>query len=276
MRALTSYLRHLAQRLGVAVLRPETMASLIADRQALQRMQGFHAFVAHLTPEAQSQALRLFAASRGENFQDIFAQLVLGHKTAGYFVEFGATDGVTGSNTYMLETEDGWQGLLSEPARGWHAALAQNRTAAILHKCVWRESGQMMPFREAPMGEFSTLDAYAETDSHAKRRTQGTVYEVETLSLNDWLEQAAAPRRIDLLSVDTEGSELEILSAVDFAKWQFSVVVVEHNYRPDRAQIADLMAAQGYLRAPAAISKYDDWYVAADLAPALSRVFGAS
>ena len=47
--------------------------------------------------------------------QDLFALQTSGEKRGGFFVEFGAADGLTHSNTYMLETKYGWSGLLIEP-----------------------------------------------------------------------------------------------------------------------------------------------------------------
>ena len=44
----------------------------------------------------------------------------------------------------------------------------------------------------------------------------GAKYKVETISLNDMLELHNAPLIIDYLSIDTEGSEYEILSCLDF------------------------------------------------------------
>ena len=47
--------------------------------------------------------------------QDIFVLYTLDWKREGYFVEFGATNGIDLSNTYLLEKNFGWKGILSEP-----------------------------------------------------------------------------------------------------------------------------------------------------------------
>ena len=79
--------------------------------------------------------------------QDLFVLSETGFKRNGYFVEFGAADGINLSNTYMLETEFGWQGVLAEPGKVWHSRLTANRTGPIEMKCVWRVSGETLQFK---------------------------------------------------------------------------------------------------------------------------------
>jgi len=55
------------------------------------------------------------------------------------------------------------------------------------------------------------------------------ILQVETVSLNDLLLSQAAPPRIDYISIDTEGSELAILEAFDFARWDVRLFTIEHN-----------------------------------------------
>ena len=68
-----------------------------------------------------------------------------------------------------------------------------------------------------------------------------------TITLNDLLEQSNAPLYIDYLSLDTEGSELEILKSVDFSRYKFGIIDVEHNFvEPRRSQIRNLLESNGY------------------------------
>jgi ABC-type cobalamin transport system ATPase subunit len=70
---------------------------------------------------------------------------------------------------------------------------------------------------------------------------------VTTISFNDLLEQFNAPLFIDYLSLDTEGSELEILKSVNLQKYIFGLIDVEHNYvEPRRTQIRELLCSNGY------------------------------
>lgn len=204
------------------------------------------------------------SASRSQIGQDLFVLQRLKEKRGGYFVDFGATDGVSLSNTYLLETEYGWQGLCAEPSQRWHQALKTNRRCAIETRCVWSCSGVRLPFTECRDGEYSTLTQFAESDSHSehRRREAHCEYHVESVSLTDMLSDHGAPPLIDYLSIDTEGSELEILAAHDFERFRFRVVTVEHNHAGDRRRrIARLLADRGYRRIMPSLSIFDDWYV---------------
>jgi Methyltransferase FkbM domain len=92
-------------------------------------------------------------------------------------------------------------------------------------------------------------------------RRAGNRYTVHTVSLNDLLEQHGAPGKIDYLSVDTEGSELRILSAFDFEKYSVDVINVEHNFTVDREAIHALLVSKGFVRKFEMLSLFDDWYV---------------
>jgi FkbM family methyltransferase len=201
------------------------------------------------------------SSSRAQLMQDLFVLYECDSKRGGFFVEFGATDGVAINNTVLLERGFGWNGVLAEPARSWHEQLKANRRCTISTDCVWRASGEKLLFNETSEGEYSTLATLSSSDGHAPRRVHGHHYEVPTISLADLLQQARAPRRIEYLSVDTEGSELDILAAFDFRQYEFQVITVEHNYTPNRGHLHELLTRQGYLRKFEALSQWDDWYV---------------
>lgn len=185
----------------------------------------------------------------------------LNMKRGGYFVEFGATDGIEISNTYLLETRYGWRGILAEPARSWHEALHRNRNCAIDRRCVWDRSGLELEFCEPEEAEYSTLTGFVDADMHAAVRREGSRYNVETVSLNDLLEQHDAPRCIDYLSIDTEGSEFAILDAFDFDRHDVRVITCEHNFMPQREKIRELLTSNGFTRTLTQWSNVDDWYV---------------
>ena len=77
----------------------------------------------------------------------------------------------------------------------------------------------------------------------------------------DLLDVNNAPKNIEYLSIDTEGSELEILSAFDFSKYHIKVITVEHNFTNKRKSIYRLLSDNGFTRVFEEFSKYDDWYI---------------
>lgn len=199
--------------------------------------------------------------SRAQLKQDLFVLAQTNFKSEGFFVEFGATNGIDLSNTYLLETEFGWTGILAEPARCWHEALKSNRKSHIETRCVWRDSTSLLKFNEVNAPELSTIQGYGEDDAHSQTRKNGVQYEVESISLNDLLTKYGAPRNIDYLSLDTEGSEYEILEDFDFSQHSFQVITCEHNHTPARERIFQLLTQKGYRRVFENVSLWDDWYI---------------
>lgn len=116
----------------------------------------------------------------------------------------------------------------------------------------------------SPIAAHATIDSFSDSDMHAASRRDGERYPVETVSLNDLLAFWDAPRRIDYLSIDTEGSELDILQHFDFDAYDVRLITVEHNHTDRRQPICDLLAAQGYQRKFETLSNVDDGYVKID------------
>lgn len=198
---------------------------------------------------------------RGQLRQDLLALVVSGFKRGRFFVEFGATDGEKYSNSNLLDLGFGWDGILSEPATGWHRKLRRKRNCVIDTRCVWTETGAEMSFDMASSRTLSTLTQFAGSDHHAKKRVDCERITVETVSLLDLLQDHGAPAEIDYLSVDTEGSEFDILNAFDFRKYRFGLITVEHNFTPQREMIHELLTGAGYQRVFEDLSQFDDWYI---------------
>ena len=240
--------------------------------EAFQSLLGLRSFSAELDklaagkPRLDDEAFLAFCyknchRSSAQLFQDLFVAYQLREKKNGFFVEFGATDGIDLSNSFLLEKSYQWQGILAEPARTWHERLGNNRGCVVDTRCVWEKSGETLLFNETPLAELSTVDAFSGSDCHADARGNGKRYPVTTITLNDLLAAHNAPRHIDYLSVDTEGSELNILRAFDFSRYRIDIITVEHNFAPPREQIFALLSSQGFKRKFETLSQWDDWYV---------------
>ena len=212
----------------------------------------------------------LMPFSKSEMAQDLFAVAFSKNLEPKYFVEFGATDGLKASNTWLLEKKLGWKGILAEPARIWHKSLNQNRGCNIENKCIANKSGEIYKFIEVGNSNYSnatlsTSENYLNNGDWAEKIRKEKLskkYEVETLSLNDLLEKYNAPHEIQFMSIDTEGSELDILKGFNFDNYKINSICVEHNMvKETRNKIFHLLRDKGYERVFKNISKVDDWYL---------------
>ena len=218
--------------------------------------------------EFYAQVLSAGHKSQSQLFQDIFVDFIFEKQEKGTFLEFGATDGFELSNSCMLEKERGWRGVLAEPDPQWHKALLRNRPdAKVVLKSIYSKSGEKMRFISSAIGVLSSLKKYASVDANSRDRLKDfQEIDVDTISLNDVFESYFNGKSIDYMSVDTEGSEFDILSSFDFVKYHPSVITVEHNYSDNQVKLDNLLTHNGYYRVFRDLTNFDAWYVLYDLA----------
>jgi FkbM family methyltransferase len=181
--------------------------------------------------------------------QDLNVLQVYNNKRDGYFIEIGASDGIELSNTYLLEKEYNWKGICVEPIPYRFNTLVNNRpNSHCSNYAVFNRSNLEVVFDIA--NNFDLLSGINETlDSFHKDEVEAnkTQIVVQTITFNDLLEKYNAPTFIEYLSLDTEGSEYEILSSVDFNKYTFGLIDVEHNFQEHtRNKIRELLLSNGY------------------------------
>mgnify|MGYP003137853378 CR=1 FL=1 len=184
------------------------------------------------------------------------------NKRGGYFVEAGACDGVELSNTYLLEKDYNWRGICCEPNADFHPSLRANRKCHVDGSLLYDSSGDTQLFHKAGIFGGTQEDFKVEED-RLSLRLDAVVEEVSTLTLNDLLDKYNAPPLIDYISLDTEGSEMKILSAFDFGAREVGLWTIEHNSRQRRDggrylhSIIDLMQKNGY---KALLRDWDVWF----------------
>lgn len=236
-----------------------------SDAFLLHRLSSIRTHIIHLNPQAREFlqfSLDKESSSCSQILQDLFVLYFLKEKKGGFFVDFGATDGVELSNSFLLENSYNWSGIVAEPSRHFHDALRKNRSCIIDYRCVSIASGDTVAFNEVTGSGLSSMADFAEDDWHGDDRRNSIQYNVETVSLNELLIQHAAPEDIDYLSIDTEGSELSILSSLDFSRFLPKIITVEHNFVDEkRYAIYRLLSENGYVRKFETLSMFDDWYV---------------
>jgi FkbM family methyltransferase len=174
----------------------------------------------------------------------------------GFFVELGANDGISQSNTKHLEMFHGWRGVLIEPYPGNFAKLSKTRSSSshfVNAACVSFEFPKdemeltYSNLMTTPMeGSSDVADRNLHAESGKKwLRGHETVktFLARARTLTAILDQANAPKEIDLLSLDVEGGEIEVLKGVDHATYRFKWILVESR---DEKRIAEYLEAQGY------------------------------
>jgi FkbM family methyltransferase len=201
--------------------------------------------------------------SRSQLQQDILVKTFfqLSNETEKFFVEFGATNGITLSNTHLLEIREKWNGILVEPGRNWHSELRKNRNCLFDTRCVWKKSNERIEFEENSIGELSGITATNAGTTTFADRSKTKKYFVETVSLNDLLKEYDAPYRVTYLSIDTEGSEYEIIRNLDFNRYRPFIISIEHNFSNLMNKIDEFLKAKNYIQVYSEISEWDAWYV---------------
>lgn len=250
---MKAWLNRLSDATNIGITRKHRLVELKAREPAYFDLS----FLRAMPATHRDRCLELLDLSKSQLRQDLFALTINGFKTDGFFVEFGATNGVELNNSLLMEQEFGWSGILAEPARMWHDDLRRNRSCKIETDCVWKKTGERLSFTETPRGENSGISDLVKRS----RQLRGTSYLVETVTLNDLLERHGAPDVIDYMSVDTEGSEFEILQGFDFTEHRFRTLTIEHNFAPQREEIHKLLTGHGYRRILEEVSRFDDWYI---------------
>jgi FkbM family methyltransferase len=158
----------------------------------------------------------------------------------GFYVDIGANDGRSSSNTYHLEKLQGWSGVLIEPIMHVHFRSREIRDldrnqffcCALVDKHYEGESVELiysglMSIASGNVSDFnSTMWSEMGGEFLARgEQVQKTWSEARTLI--SVLQESKAPKVIDFLSIDTEGSEFSILKNFDFENWEFRFVLIE-------------------------------------------------
>jgi FkbM family methyltransferase len=160
----------------------------------------------------------------------------------GFFIEAGANDGLTQSNTFVLERDHGWRGLLVEPIPELAKRCRANRPNAIIEHAALVPAGFAgksieMTYCNLMSQVKGAMKSAAEEADHIRRGKECqnlTPYKVDvpakTLSA---ILDAHGIERVDLLSLDVEGFELAALAGIDFDRHAPRWMLVEARYRAE-------------------------------------------
>jgi len=183
----------------------------------------------------------------------VYENVYKSNKKDGYFLDIGAYDGVTFSNTLFFE-QLGWKGCCVEPASEPFQKLKAARKCVCLEYPIWSKSGEIdfieisseCEDKEAPMlsGIKKAMDPrhISRIDLQTKGIGQ-SVKRLKAITINQLL-IGCGVSVIDYMSIDTEGSEREIIHGIDFDSWRINVISVENNFNDQ--ELRDYLKNKGY------------------------------
>ncbi len=150
-----------------------------------------------------------------------------GRKPEGFFIEVGANDPHTGSQTWLLE-QNGWRGILVEPQAALCEKLRLARKNAQVFQVACSAPGKEgeATLHISTHDGLSTLEKQA--DSHGVKFAGTESVKVTTL---DKVLGEAKAGPIDFLSIDVEGHEIEVMRGLDFKKHRPSLILIEDGVR---------------------------------------------
>ena len=170
--------------------------------------------------------------------QYIYNTFFKGKKDPGFFLEIGADDGIRFSNCKFFEETLNWKGIAIEARKAAYDKLVKNRNCICLNNCLSdiEEETDFLELKGYGIGLSGLINKYdprhvkrIERDVQNVKHEGRSIVKLQTVKLSSILEKYDITN-IDFLSIDTEGSELDILKVLDFNKYNIDVITIEDNY----------------------------------------------
>lgn len=209
-----------------------------------------------------SFAIQQADLSRSQIAQDVWVDYMFEGRFGGRFLEIGAGDGVRDSNSYYLETYRHWRGVLIEPNPAHAISIRSTREADFIDKAIVADGSGSQSFAVMTDPYLSRLEGQYVSDLHDFRggRVKEKIVTVGTIGFEELAEQYGE-HGFDYISIDTEGSELELLNALPFEALQPALVTVEHNWSDNSGKIFEALASRGYEPWLAPFTRSDYFFV---------------
>lgn len=189
--------------------------------------------------------MRLPPRMPSQNGEDLALWELFEKKRTGFYVDVGAYDGVGFSNTYFFEAI-GWRGVLIEAAPELYARCAAARPhSTVVHAAAGSRNGTA-PFTivDGAGGVDTLSSSMPDHERIAREGGQSRVVDVPLRTLDDILADVHEP--IDFVSIDVEGSELDVLQGFDLDRFRPRILVIEENSADAGVRIREHLAGRGY------------------------------
>lgn len=149
----------------------------------------------------------------------------------GAAIEVGAVDGIFFSNTYALEVE-GWLCLAIEANPENYSALMRNRKHAMTCACGLTNGEVPLTIYDIRQPDHTACTSINPDPQLVAQYSATVVHKVtvKVRTLDDCIEKFGRFSKIDVVSIDTEGTELDVLLGFDIKKWNPSLIVTEDNH----------------------------------------------
>lgn len=153
--------------------------------------------------------------------------LVDRHPGPGVFLEIGANDGYSQSNTYHLEKHRGWRGILIEPVPRMYRLCRTHRRQSVCFNLACVGPAGPPTVTVVDRGLVSVSRGMMPTHEE-ERRVAGHTREitVRTATMSELIDQSGLGTP-DVISIDVEGAEREVLSGLDLVQHAPTLLVVE-------------------------------------------------
>ncbi|MBP7461253.1 MAG: FkbM family methyltransferase [Candidatus Delongbacteria bacterium] len=184
-------------------------------------------------------------------------------KRNGFYVEAGALDGIAGSCTYLLETTLGWSGILVEPGIPYKALSINRSNNICLNLCLSGKNGPVIFADSENPGLSGIIDALEALDLRHQQmyRTPRVQWKekgfkkktIQSITLFDLLATYQAPRIVDYLALDVEGSEYDVLKVFPFNLYQIMAISIEGD------QCHNLLLSNGFRAAKNPFNQDAPW-----------------
>lgn len=192
----------------------------------------------------------------GQYEQDKYLNKLFNGKTNGTFVDIGAHDGLTFSNSYFFEKEKNWKGVCVEPIPEVFTKLDNVRNCIKVNGCISNKVGTEIFLRvKGAVVDTEMLSGLVEDydKRHLERIDReikeygGSKEEIEVrcYDINQVLKENNI-NQVDFFTIDTEGNELKILQTINFNEFDFDIFLVENNYQTD--EMNQFMTSNGFKR----------------------------
>jgi FkbM family methyltransferase len=161
----------------------------------------------------------------------------------GFFIELGAMDGVTYSNTKFFEDYLGWTGILIEPEKNQFQRLKANRPKCTnLEYAISEVRGEVV-FNSRNGGDSGGGIASTHIDTTINEKDN---YVVQSLPFRDVFSLVPLPPKVDLFCVDVEGGEWGVISTFPFEQIPVKLVLMEtHPNSKELARCREVLANAG-------------------------------